>query len=128
MKILPEVLARGRGSPPEGVVYVLQGMESFNAPQQIWGVHDLTEEIKMLKAAQFEHAERLTQHTERIGRLEQQQDDSKIRSLWGTPSPFPPMLSSGSFSQRRPSSHGSRLFLLIPFFLIKKNESQLLLD
>lgn len=92
-------------------------MEPFNAPQQIWGLHDLAEEIKMLKAAQFEHADRLTQHTERIGRLEQQQDDSKIRSLWGTPSPFPPMLSSGSFSQRRLSSHGSRLFLPIPFWI-----------
>ncbi|RPB08930.1 hypothetical protein P167DRAFT_567626 [Morchella conica CCBAS932] len=75
-------------------------MEMFNAPQQFWGVHDLTEEIRMLKAAHFEHAERLTQHSERIGRLEQQQDDSKIRSLWSTPSPFPPMLSSGSFSQQ----------------------------
>ncbi|KAL7271477.1 hypothetical protein RUND412_005761 [Rhizina undulata] len=77
-------------------------MEHFNVPQDTWGVLDVQQELKMLKAMQYEHAERLLQHSERIGRLERRQDDSRIRSLWSTPSPFPPLLSSGPFSQPEP--------------------------
>ncbi|PWW79537.1 hypothetical protein C7212DRAFT_350395 [Tuber magnatum] len=68
-------------------------MDTFNHPQHMWGLQELQDEIRLLKASQFEHAERLTQHSERLNRLERQ-DGSGIRSLWGTPSPFPPMLSS----------------------------------
>jgi len=75
-------------------------MDTFNHPQHMWGLQELQDEIRLLKASQFEHAERLTQHSERLNRLEQRQDESRIRSLWGTPSPFPPMLSSNSFAQR----------------------------
>ncbi|KAG0137133.1 hypothetical protein HOY82DRAFT_651482 [Tuber indicum] len=75
-------------------------MDTFNHPQHMWGLQELQDEIRLLKASQFEHAERLTQHSERLNRLEQRQDESRIRSLWSTPSPFPPMLSSNSFAQQ----------------------------
>lgn len=74
-------------------------MDQFPAVYEPWG---LQEEIKMLKLAQFEQAERLNQHSERIGKLEKRQDDSRIRSLWSSTSPFPAPLST--FSQRRPST------------------------
>jgi hypothetical protein len=72
-------------------------MEPFpaGAAYDPWG---LQEEIRLLKVAQFEHAERLSQHSERISKLEKRHDDSRIRSLWNTSSPFPAPLST--FSQR----------------------------
>ncbi|KAA8908347.1 hypothetical protein FN846DRAFT_777390 [Sphaerosporella brunnea] len=68
---------------------------------QFAGVYDpwgLQEEIRLLKVAQFEHAERLSQHSERISKLEKRHDDSRIRSLWSSASPFPAPLST--FSQQ----------------------------
>lgn len=66
-------------------------MEQF-APD-LWG---LQEEIRLLKAAHYQHADSLSQHDERIAKLERRQDDSRIRSLWSTPSPFPAPLSTYS--------------------------------
>ncbi|KAI5779711.1 hypothetical protein EDC01DRAFT_291837 [Geopyxis carbonaria] len=84
-------------------------MEPYPGVHDMWG---LQEDIRILKIAQFENAERLSQHSERIGKLEGRHDDSRIRSLWGAPgpSPFPAPLSS--FTQQpnppeQPSNFGN---------------------
>jgi hypothetical protein len=101
-------------------VHVLLGMDTFNPSQHVWGLQELQQGIRLLKAAQSEHSERLTQHSERLTRLEQRQDESRIRSLWSSPSPFPPMLSSNSFTQRRLTFQGflSGLSALAPINFI----------
>jgi hypothetical protein len=89
---------------------------------QFSGIYDpwgLQEEIRLLKVAQFEHAERLSQHSERISKLEKRNDDSRIRSLWSSPSPFPAPLST--FSQRM------QLFILSFGFQLTNGTGYLLL-
>lgn len=71
------------------------GMEQYTGLNDLWA---LQEEIRMLKMAQYEQGQQLSQHSDRLGRLERRHDDSRIRSLWSTPSPFPAPLSS--FTQR----------------------------
>ena len=84
----------------------------------IWG---LQEEIRQLKVAQYETAETLLQHSERIGKLEKQHDDSGIRSLWSTSSPFPDLINN--FAQRThvpptpPHSGSTSDPLLLPLLL-----------
>lgn len=72
-------------------------MEQYTGLNDLWA---LQEEIRLLKMAQYEQGERIAHHSDRIGRLERRNDDSRIRSLWSTPSPFPAPLSS--FTQRMP--------------------------
>ncbi|KAI5821033.1 hypothetical protein BZA77DRAFT_300594 [Pyronema omphalodes] len=82
-------------------------MEQYpTGPYDSWG---LQEEIRLLKVAQFEHNERLSQHSERLNKLEKQYDnprDHRIRSLWSSPSPFPAPLSTYS---QQPSNHDTNL-------------------
>lgn len=78
-----------------------EGVTCFGEMDQLTGVYDpwgLQEEIRLLKVAQFEHAERLSQHSARINKLEKRHEDSRIKSLWSSPSPFPAPLST--FSQQ----------------------------
>ncbi|TGZ76686.1 hypothetical protein EX30DRAFT_375287 [Ascodesmis nigricans] len=67
----------------------------------MWGIQ---EEIRMMKMVQFEQGERLNQQGERLNRLERRHDDrdTRIRSLWSTPSPFPAPLST--FGTQQPNS------------------------
>lgn len=68
-------------------------MEQFGSIRDMWGIQ---EEIRMMKMVQFEQGERLNQQGERLNRLERRHDDrdTRIRSLWSTPSPFPAPLST----------------------------------
>lgn len=59
----------------------------FASREDIWRVQ---EEVRDLYITQVEHGERLT-------RLERKKDDDvKIKSLWGLPSPLPFSVSNGS--------------------------------
>ncbi|RPA87668.1 hypothetical protein BJ508DRAFT_63306 [Ascobolus immersus RN42] len=64
------------------------------------------EELKYLKAGQQECLETLKHHSARLAQLEARGGgDDKIRSLWGTSSPFPALSASGVFSQPPPLNH-----------------------
>lgn len=46
------------------------------------------------------------EHSERIERLERRQnDDARMKSVWGNNSPFPSVLSGGTPQQGKPESH-----------------------
>ena len=62
---------------------------------EIWRLHI---EMKNVYATQAEHSDRLT-------RIEQRQDsDTRVRSVWGSQSPFPSIL-NGTPQQGTPNSY-----------------------
>ena len=70
----------------------LPGMDPLAIREDIWRLHD---EMKLLHSAQAETAERLSKVERR------QEDDARLKSVWGASSPFPGVL-SGTPQQGRP--------------------------
>jgi hypothetical protein len=58
---------------------------AFASREELWRLH---EDMKLLHTTQAEQAERLSRVERR------QEDDARLRSVWGTSSPFPGVLSS----------------------------------
>ena len=63
---------------------------TLSSRENIWRLHA---EMRNVQLVQAEHAERLM-------RLERRQDDdARMKSVWGTSSPFPTLLGSGTPQQ-----------------------------
>ncbi|KAI9838741.1 MAG: hypothetical protein M1838_004533 [Thelocarpon superellum] len=86
--------------PTLGVAVVVIGMDppfAYVSREELWR---LVEEMKTVHAVQGDHAERL-------GRLERrQEDDARLKSVWGTSSPFPSVLSGTPQHEPIPNAPG----------------------